>query len=210
MHHFPLIVHSMLKVFWACCLFLKLDIFVELVTLRFIYNPYAVRSQGYACIWVWSPCLIWSFRSWVIQIYAVTVLVCDMVALWYACNMYTRYGSFICWWPLIFFIIFFISPWQEGVRNVQVPCRYPAGALARVRNGAGIDPLSLRLSVSESASLGDLMFAPACPIEKVTLWVGFLYFSGSKADKGIAKDKVFARTGNRTRDSGSKAQYAIH
>jgi len=42
-------------------------------------------------------------------------------------------------------------------------------------------------------------------------WVGFLYLmSGSETDEGVAKDKVFAGTGNSTRDSGFKDQYAIH
>jgi len=33
--------------------------------------------------------------------------------------------------------------------------------------------------------------------------------SGFVTDEGVAEDKVFARTGIRTRVSGSKAQYAI-
>jgi len=38
----------------------------------------------------------------------------------------------------------------------------------------------------------------------------FLYLtSGSQTDEGVAKDKVFVRTGNQTRDFGSKAQYAV-
>jgi len=42
-------------------------------------------------------------------------------------------------------------------------------------------------------------------LEKVTLCVGFLYLtSGSETDEGVAKDTVFARTGNQTRDPGSK------
>ena len=47
---------------------------------------------------------------------------------------------------------------------VQVPRRCP------VRSGAEIGLLSLRLSVSQGASLGDFLLAPARPIEKVTLW----------------------------------------
>ena len=47
---------------------------------------------------------------------------------------------------------------------VQVSRRCP------VRSGAEIGLLSLRLSVSQGASLGDFLLAPACPIEKVTLW----------------------------------------
>jgi len=41
---------------------------------------------------------------------------------------------------------------------------------ATVRSGAEIGLLSLRLSVSQCASLGDFLLAPTCPIEKVTLW----------------------------------------
>ena len=39
---------------------------------------------------------------------------------------------------------------------------------ATVRSGAEIGLLSLGLSVSQGASLGDFLLAPACPIEKVT------------------------------------------
>ena len=82
---------------------------------------------------------------------------------------------------------------------------------AIVRGGAEIGLLSLRLSVSQGESLGDFLFATACPIERVTLWEGFLYLtSGSETDECVTKDKVSVRTGNLTRDSGSKAQYAIH
>jgi len=55
--------------------------------------------------------------------------------------------------------------------HCQEWCRYPAGALTAVRSGAEIGLLSLRLSVSQGASLGDFLLAPVCPIEKVTLWV---------------------------------------
>jgi len=34
---------------------------------------------------------------------------------------------------------------------------------------------SLLLRISQGASLGDFLLAPACPIEKVTLWVSLLY-----------------------------------
>jgi len=73
---------------------------------------------------------------------------------------------------------------------------YPHDRMA-VRSGAEIGLLSVRLSVSQGASLGDFLLAPACLIEKVSLWVGFLYLtSGSETDEGVAKDKVLARTGN--------------
>jgi len=38
---------------------------------------------------------------------------------------------------------------------------------ATVRTGAEI---SLRLSISQGALLGDFLLAPMCPVEKVTLW----------------------------------------
>ena len=48
-------------------------------------------------------------------------------------------------------------------------------------------------------------------MEKVTLWEGILYLmAGSETGEGVANDRVFARTGNRTRHSGSKAQFDIH
>jgi len=82
---------------------------------------------------------------------------------------------------------------------------------ATVRSGAEIGLMSFRLSVSQGASLGDFLLAPACPVEKETLWEGFFYLtSGSETDEGAVKDKVFARAGNRTRGSGTRAQYAIH
>ena len=60
-----------------------------------------------------------------------------------------------------------------------------------VRSGAEIGLQSLRLSIPQGASLGDLLHAPTCPIEKVTLWVGFIYLtSRSETDEGVAKDKV--------------------
>ena len=81
---------------------------------------------------------------------------------------------------------------------------------AAVRTRAEIGLLSLRLSFSQGASLGDFLLAPACPIDKVTLWEGFLYLtSGSETDEGVAKDKVFARTGNRTLSSEGKTTLNI-
>jgi len=41
------------------------------------------------------------------------------------------------------------------------------------------------------------LLVPACPTEKVTLSEGLPYLTlGSETDKGVAKDKVFAQTGN--------------
>ena len=68
---------------------------------------------------------------------------------------------------------------QSGAGTLQVPwtaVRSGAGTLqvpwTAVRSGAEIGPLSLWFSVSQGASLGDFLLAPACPIEKVTLWDG--------------------------------------
>ena len=64
------------------------------------------------------------------------------------------------------------------------------------KSGAEIGPLSLWLSCSKSASLGDSLLAPTSPIEKVTLWEGLLYLtSGSEIDEGVAKDKTFSPNG---------------
>jgi len=47
-------------------------------------------------------------------------------------------------------------------------------------------------------SSGDFLLAL---IEKVTLFESLLYLLlGAKIDKGVAKDKVFGKTGNGTRD----------
>jgi len=63
-----------------------------------------------------------------------------------------------------------------------VPC-------TAVRSGAEIGPLSLGLSVSQGASLGDFLLAFTCHIEKVTLGEGFLYSTlGSEADEGLRKE----------------------
>ena len=79
---------------------------------------------------------------------------------------------------------------RRSPANCPEWCRYPAGALTGVRSGAEIGLVSLRLGVSHGASLGDFLLAPACPIEKVTLWEGFLYLtSGSETDEGVTKDK---------------------
>jgi len=80
-----------------------------------------------------------------------------------------------------------------------------------VKSGAEIGLLSPRLCVSQGASLGDFLFALVRPIEKVALWVGFLYLTaGFENDDEIVKAKVFAWIENRTRDLESKAQYTIH
>ena len=43
-----------------------------------------------------------------------------------------------------------------------------------LRSDAEIDPLSLQLNVSQGKPLGDLLLAPVCLIEKITLWEGVL------------------------------------
>jgi len=92
-------------------------------------------------------------------------------------------------------------PVRSGAGIPQVPCqewcRYPAGALSGVvqvtrrcpvRSGAGtpqmpctavrsgteIDLLSLRLSVSQGASLGDLLLAPVPRREVKSMSVSFI------------------------------------
>ena len=114
------------------------------------------------------------------------------------------------------------DPCQGYAGTLPVPwpvsgvCRYPAGALTHVRGMqvpcqcpdpcrgyAKISLLSLWFSVFQGASL----LAPVCPIEKMILWVGFLYStSGSNGDV----ENVFARTGYRTSDPGPTPHYTIH
>ena len=73
---------------------------------------------------------------------------------------------------------------------------------ATVRSGAEIGLLSLRLSVSQGASLGDFLLAPACPIEKVTLW---------ECDQpGKNPLKYSAVAGNRTRATGRTDSELFH
>ena len=64
---------------------------------------------------------------------------------------------------------------KSGAGTLLVPwpaVRSGAGILqvlwTAVRCGAGIGLLSFRLSVSQGASLGDFLLAPACPLEKRT------------------------------------------
>ena len=66
---------------------------------------------------------------------------------------------------------------------------------ATIRSGAEIGLLSLRLSVSQGAPLGDFLLAPACPIEKVTNSMGGLIqcadLQGSKGTCFALKQKSF-------------------
>ena len=57
--------------------------------------------------------------------------------------------------------------------------------------------------MGEPPLLGDFLLAPACPIEKVTLWEGFLYLtSESETDEGVAKDKDLPELGIEPRAPG--------
>jgi len=48
---------------------------------------------------------------------------------------------------------------------------------------------SVFLTVLHGARLGDFLLAPACPIEKVALWVNFHHlFRRPKTSEGVAKD----------------------
>ena len=73
---------------------------------------------------------------------------------------------------------------------------------ATVRSGAEIGLLSLRLSFSQGASLGDFLLAPACPIEKVTLW------ECDQPGKNLLKYSVVA--GNRTLATGRTDRELFH
>ena len=81
---------------------------------------------------------------------------------------------------------------------------------ATARSGAEIGLLSLRLSVSQGASLGDFLLAPACPIEKVTHWGEIEPFSATLDQDGLAECdqpgkiplKYSAMAGNWTRATG--------
>ena len=63
---------------------------------------------------------------------------------------------------------------RAAVRSVAGTLQVPRTA---ARGVAEICLLSLRLRVFQGASLGDFFLAPVCPIEKVTLWVGFFYLT---------------------------------
>jgi len=55
-----------------------------------------------------------------------------------------------------------------------------------------------------------VLHAPACPIEKVTLWDGLLYLTSRSETWSVVKDKTFARTRNETMGTWPKAQYIDH
>ena len=73
------------------------------------------------------------------------------------------------------------------VKGMQVPCMYPdqCQGCAGILTGqvlAEIGLLSLWLSVSQGASLGDFPLAPRRPIEKVALWEGILCLTSGLTD----------------------------
>ena len=73
-----------------------------------------------------------------------------------------------------------------------------------VRCGAEIDLLSLGLSVSQCASLGDFLLAPACTIDKVinSMWRGsFIQLWDSKPTRIFQKTKFFLNQGHRVQSS---------
>ena len=81
----------------------------------------------------------------------------------------------------------FLSHDRTAVRSVQVPRRCPVQCQEWCRNC----PTESRTQRFQGASLGDFLLAPACHIEMVALWEGFLYLtSGSETEKSVAKDKV--------------------
>jgi len=103
---------------------------------------------------------------------------------------------------------FCVTPWQS---NCQGWCRYPAGVLASVRSGAEIGLLSVRLSVFKGASLGDFLLAPVCPIEKVTLWEGFVYLIFGIWNRWrCCERQSFCRTGNRLTDPATLSQQVLN
>ena len=86
-----------------------------------------------------------------------------------------------------------------GFFSFFFPCLHDR---ATVRSGAEIGLLSLRLSVSQGASLGDFLLALACPIEKVTLW---------ECDQpGKNPLKYPTVVGNRTRATGRTDSELFH
>jgi len=56
---------------------------------------------------------------------------------------------------------------------------------------AEISLLSLWFTVSQGESLGDFLLAPACPIEKVNLWVSLLYSTSTSETNEIVKRQGF-------------------
>jgi len=80
------------------------------------------------------------------------------------------------------------SSYLRDMTAVRCDAGSPQVPWTAVRCGAEIGLLSLMLSVSQGASMGDFPLAPACPMEKVNPWKSFLYLtSGFETDEGVAK-----------------------
>jgi len=198
--------------------------------LTYVIGTKSFVRWGEVCRWKWSAHLS-PYTNTPLEEIAVThsghflvstrkvkqYLIVDSGPLTWSLWFNSQFGQNFVFRNTLVSFFFFMSPRPS---NCQQWCRYPSGALSGVvqvplrcpvRSGAEVGLLSLRLSVSQGASLGDFLLAPACSIEKVTLWEGFLYLTpGSETGEGIAKDKVSGEYGNWARDSGSKAQYAIY
>ena len=83
-----------------------------------------------------------------------------------------------------------------SVRGTQMPFRYPhqrqgyTGALQAPSQAAGVYKNQPIESMWIGVSHEDFLFAPACPIEKVTLWEGLLcLILGAEADEGVVSPK---------------------
>jgi len=87
--------------------------------------------------------------------------------------------------------IFHVSMTEQLSGVVQVPCRYPAGALAGVKIGAEISLLSLGLSIITKCS--------SCtrgPHREGNSINGSPYITGSETNEGVTKNQAFAQTEN--------------
>ena len=84
-------------------------------------------------------------------------------------------GSAVDFGSVLFLI--FMTGRLSGV--MRVPYRCPGQCQEWCRNWP---ILSLRLSVSQGASLGDILLAPACPIKKGSQWEGLIYLTSDWKD----------------------------
>ena len=90
---------------------------------------------------------------------------------------------------------------RSGAGTPQVPC--PVSEVVPVPRRCPVSEVVqksawvLGSAFPQGASLGYFLFAPPCPIEKVTLCVGSLYLtSGSETAEGCRERQTFARTRN--------------
>jgi len=86
---------------------------------------------------------------------------------------------------------------KSGAGTLQVPC-------TGVKSGAEISLLSLRLSLSQGASLGDFLLAPGVPYRGLPL-----FNVGIRNGRGCCERKSFW-PGIKPKTLGSCTQYAIH